>query len=397
MSLILSLALADLRRDWLQVLCNIAMIVGVVLPLLVILAVRNGLSEALLGDLQSNSRVLQLETQGNDAIAPGQAEALMNWPEVAFAVPKTRSQSDYLRARKVGERVIADALAITTASGDPLLSGLQAPGVGQVAVSDVLAQRLALTQGDRVDLVTDAQNRPRQLTLRVEVVAIVPTSRLEGRAVLAPVSMLDQVEAFYDGYALPEHGIEEGLPLSERTTQFEGLRVHARHLADVPGLAARLASELNRNIRSEGRQIEVTLLLLRNVGRAVGLIASVALTGLAAALAFALWAQVGRKRQVFATLTLMGIPPRQLMVFPLFQSVLTMAAALAVALSCYLGAAAVADMLFSGMTSGKVTSLSVTDLLVVLGGGLVLALVAAQLALRAVLKVETATVLREIS
>lgn len=395
MKLMFALAMADLRREWLHLFCNVAMIVGVVLPLLVILGVRNGIADNLLADLSSNPEILKLETQGNDTVTPDDLNSVQAWPEVAFAVLKTRSQSDFLRIRKTGEKVIEDAIAMTTADGDPLLAGVVAPVPGEVAVSTVLASRLELTVGDSIDMVTDAKDRARQLALSARVVAVTPASSLDGRAVLGPVAVMDRIEAFYDGYALPEFGIEAGVDLTERQTQFEGIRVHAVELAAVPALAQRLSETLNRNIRSEAKTIAVTLLLLRNAGRAFGLIATVALAGLSAALAFAFWAQIARKRRVIGTLSLMGLAPRRLALFPVFQAMVTMAAALAISLLFYVAAAAVAELLFSDLSGGRVTTLGWRDLAITVIGGLVLALITVSLAVRRVLALDTATLLRE--
>ena len=107
---------------------------------------------------------------------------------------------------------------------------------------------------DVLDVITQAEDRPRQLRLPLTVSAVLPESGVSGRAVLARIDVLDLVEAFYDAYALPDHGITQGRPLSSRQAEFEGLRVYAANLEALAPLQNRI--ETTFDVRTEARTAE---------------------------------------------------------------------------------------------------------------------------------------------
>ena len=207
MKLVFSLAMRDLFYQKIHLICNVAVIAGVLVPLLVLFGVKNGVYDALIGRLLSDPRTLQIDTLGNENFGPAEAAQIDAWDESGFVTLKTRSVFDYVNVRAEGGRERREALLVPSGTGDPNLSdGLQI-GAGDAAISANLANQLNLQTGDRVQIVTQAEDRPRQLLQTLNVVEVLPEGRASGRSVLAPIDVLDLVEAFYDGYALPEFGI----------------------------------------------------------------------------------------------------------------------------------------------------------------------------------------------
>ncbi|ABV92647.1 protein of unknown function DUF214 [Dinoroseobacter shibae DFL 12 = DSM 16493] len=396
MKLLASLALKDLLRERMQLLCNVAVLAGVLVPLLVLLGVKNGVYDALIGRLLSDPAALQIDTSGNQSFRAEDAEEVRGWPEAGFVTLKTRSLFDFVNVREVGGRGKRDAILVPSGTGDPTLDG-RTLGPGEAILSAGLAEQLSLAAGAEIQVITQASDRPRQLALPLTVVAVLPPERLAGRAVLTDIAVLDLVEAFYDAYALPEYGIAQGRDMAERVADFEGMRVFARDLTLLAPLQTRI--EQRFNIRTEARTAEVAgvLNLGRNLDLALVLTASVASIGLAAALVFGFWSEVARKRRVLATLALMGLPAASLWVFPVIQALACGLIGLAVSFGLFLGAARVAEALFAGgMPEGqRLVTLSLVEVGIICAGVLVFVTATALFAARAAARADPASVLRE--
>ncbi|MEM1351865.1 MAG: ABC transporter permease [Pseudomonadota bacterium] len=396
MTLVARLALRDLLFHRVQLLCMVAVLSGVLVPLLVLFGVKNGVYDALIGDLLANPRNLQIDTSGNALFTTDDADLVRGWPESGFVTLKTRSQFDFVNVRLEGGREKRDAILIASGAGDPNLPDQLDLPDGAAVVSAQLAAQLGITTGDRIDVITQAEDRPRQMRLPLDVVAVLPQSAVQGRAILTGIGTLDLVEAFYDAYALPEHGIVDGKPMSERRAEFEGLRAYAARLEHLAPLQTRIETEFGINTEARTAQVESVLQLGRNLNRALLLTAGVASVGLAAALVFGFWAEVQRKRQVLAVLSLMGLAGGRLWVFPLVQSAVTAVLALIVSFLLLAGAAQIAEQLFSEsgadagvmrLSAGQIASISLFVLAFVMASAL--------FAARAALHADPATVLRE--
>ncbi len=395
MSLVLHLALRNLLRDRVQLICNVAVIVGVLVPLMVLFGVKNGVYDALIGRLLSDPANLQIDTSGNSAFSPADAAEVAGWEESGFVTLKTRSLFDFVNVRPKGGSTLRDAVVVPSGTGDPNLPrGLELQP-DEAAISEQLARQLGLAVGDGFLMATQA-DRPRQLVFDLKVAAVVPAETLGGRAVLTGIDKLDLIEAFYDGFALPEHGITEGRPLASRVPAFEGLRVYARRLEDLAPLQNRIETRFGISTDARTREVEATLNLGRNLDLALLLTASVASIGLAAALIFGFWGEVARKRQVMATLALMGIGGDRLTLFPIVQALVCAVFALIVSFAIFAAAAAVVEHMFrGGLANGALVHLSAMHALAIIALVLLFVTLSALFAARAAQRVDPAIALRE--
>lgn len=318
------LALRDLWRERVFFLCNLVVMVGVLVRLLVLIGVKNGVYQALVGQFPANPATLQIDTRGNAALTEADIAPLRAWPEVAFVVPRTRSQFDDVTLQaQPGGPILRAALLLPTGAGDPNLP----PGLvlqeDDIALSDLVARQVQVQPGDRVTLVTLAQGRPHQLILSRQVRLILPAATIAGRSLLAPYSVLDLVEAFYDAYALPDHGVPEGRDQALRVPRYEGLRLYARHLSPLGALQARVGQALGLATSARTREVEAVRGLGRNLDIAMAPTAALAALGLAAALIFAFWSDVTRKRHSLAVLAILGLGSRRQALLPPLQAALT--------------------------------------------------------------------------
>lgn len=395
--LIVALAWRDLLRDRLFLVCNVAVMVGVLVPLLLLVGVKNGVYRALIGELLSDPASLQIDTAGNATLTPADLSRLDGWPEIAFLTPRVRGQFDYVNVRAAGGRRTRPALLLPSGPGDPTLP----PGVGvvpgAVAVSAGLAAQLDLAPGARLHLVSQAENRPRQLVVAVTVAAVLPERAVSGRAVLAPFETLDLFEAFYDSYALPGHGIADGRDLADRVPVYAGVRLYARRLEDLAALQARVETVLGIATTARTREVAGVLGLGRKLDLALALTAALAALGMGAALVFGFWSDVSRKRTMLAGLALLGLPARQLALIPMLQALVTAALGLALSFAVYLAVAPVAAVLFGqGLAEGApLTVLPAAQAAMICAAVLGLVLAAAGLAAWSVQRLDPARALRE--
>ena len=395
--LILQLAWRDLIRDRFFLLCNVAIMVGILVPLLVLFGVKNGVYSALIGEMLADPANLQIDSQGNAAFTDSDIAPIRHWPEVAFMTPKVRSQFDFMNVRAKGGRRITQALMIPSGAGDPTLPpGLSLSGA-QVAVSAQLAQQLDLAAGTELQLISQAEDRPRQLVLAAQVAAVLPERATAGRAVLAPFATLDLIEAYYDAYSLPDHGITGSRDLSQRVPAYEGVRIYARRLEDLAALQARLETTLGVASSARTREVEALLGLGRKLDLALGLTSALAALGLGAALVLGFWSDVARKKVVLAGISLLGMPTGTLALFPMVQAMLTAAFGLVLSFVLYALAGQAAAALFGqGLPEGAALAvISPGQGLAISAAVLALVLAAAGVAARRVLRLDPASVLRE--
>lgn len=397
MGLTISLALRALLLDRIHLICNIAILAGVLVPLLVVFGVKNGVYDALIGRLMSNPATLQIDTSGNAAFTSADAEEVRGWAETGFVTLKTRSIFDFVNVRAEGGRGKRDALLIPSGTGDPTLPKGLTLREGQAVISAAVADQLGLTPGDVIHVFTQASERPRQLLLPLSVTAVLPADRMGGRAVLTPIAALDLVEAFYDGYALPDHGIFEGRALSDRVAGFEGMRVFARDLHQLAALQNRIETRFGISTEARTREVETVLNLGRNLNLALSLTATVAGIGLAAALIFGFWGEVARKRHMLAVLALMGIGGRRLWLFPVVQALISAALGLMVSFGLFYVAGFAAETLFAtGLAEdGGLVRMSLLEAAVIIAAVLGFVTAASVFAARAAARVDPAQVLRE--
>ena len=395
--LVVGLAFRDLLRERIFLVCNAAVLAGVLVPLLVLFGVKNGIYDALIGRLLNNPSTLLIETSGNSAFTEENVLEVQSWDQTEYVTAKTRQMFESVNVQRNGEMGISDAVLVSSGTGDPTLPAGLELDTWDVAIDSNLARQRQIAAGDSVRIFTQAEGRPRQLMLPLNVVVVLPDERAQGRSIFANIEVLELVEAFLDGYALPEHNITEGEDLSTRTPVFSGLRVFARDINELAELRSRIEQEFAIKTRSEVAQVSRVIALGDNFDLALQLTASVAGVGLASALIFGFWREVVRKEHTLAALALMGIGPNRLWIFPVTQAVLSGIAGLALSFALFFVASVVAERLFeTGLVdNGNLVSLTFAQAATI--SGLVLAFVAltSYFAARRAAKVDPAEVLRE--
>ncbi|WP_029011319.1 hypothetical protein [Azospirillum halopraeferens] len=391
-------ALTDLLNERVHLACAMAMIMGVMVPLMILLGVKTGVFAALMDDLRADRDILRITIPGDHPFSIADADEVRGWPETGFVVVNTRSIARRLNVKRQDGNRMRGVSLVPTGPADPLLpSGQRLTGL-DVAASAGLAAQLGLEPGHRlVSVIGRGDPVNERLTISLTVAAVLPRVALEGEALLMDPETMDGIEAFYDGYALPQWGLGTGRPLHERVVEYESLRLYARDLHDVAVLEARLRDRFDIPANSRAAHVAGLLRLGRNLDLALSLVASAALGGLFAALLSSFWGVVQRKRLMLATLGLVGVTPMGLAAVPVVQAAATALAGAAASLIMFALFATVAEALFADAlpAGASVIRMPAGTLVMLTLGVVLLAVSAAFVAARAAAHIDPAIVIRE--
>lgn len=364
------LLIADLRGEWPIAVAQIIVITAVLTPLLVLSGLREGVIGTLIGRLDRDPAmrlITPVATGANRFDAAWFAEVAA-WPEVAFVIPSTRliaGQIDLFRpedgtaapaangnaapaaGKKAGE---LRATLVPTAPGDPV-TGPDAAAVatpGGVVLSAKAADRLGVAAGDRltayVERVRGGRTEPLAAPLRVAAVLAAQTDG--GTTVYASLPLVEAVQDFRDGKAVPALGAAQGDPAGA-VADYPLFRLYARSIRSVRAVADALEA---RGVTVATRQGEIaSALSLDRSLRAVLLIVSLlSIAGYIVAVTAGQWGNLRRKRRDLAILNLAGYGTGWMVAFPVAQAAVLAGIGSLVAVAGFLAAAAAINTLFQG-------------------------------------------------
>jgi putative ABC transport system permease protein len=400
---IVRLAWADLRHDWLVTACQLVLVAAVVAPLLLLFALKTGVAEALVAELERDPETLRLRPVGSYRLGPDFFEALGRRPETGFLLPATRPIAAQIYLRKAEEArgaALLDAQMIPTALGDPLAEGgpVLAEGHAAIALSAKAARELGAGAGERLigRIERSRDGIPEAVEVSLLVSRVLP-ERLDGGATAyVDLALLIASERYRDGFAVPVLGAVGDRPWSEMR-EFASFRLYARELRDVASLAEHLRAQ-GIEVNTEAAQIEAVLALDRNLDAVLWTVVAVAGMGLLGALLAAMVAGVERKRRSLAALSLLGCERRWLFFLPIAQAAMIAAAGAMAALALYAGAAALVNAYFgpTGAAGLAAARLDLAQIAAASGFAVLVPLLPAFAAARKVVQIEPAEALREI-
>ncbi len=215
-SLLPELAAADLRHEWILTLCLVIAVAAVVAPLLVLMGLKHGTIQTLRRQL--------VEHPGYREIRPAQTQEYDDaWfrrmaadPAVAFLLPTILPVSSVIQVQgRDGRYRLLDL--VPTAAGDPLLeeSGVPVPGEGRCVLTAAAARRLGAGPGDRlrVRAIRRRGGRTEYGTALLEVAGVLPETAGTLPRLYAPLPLVQAVERFKQGFAVPALGWEGDVPV----------------------------------------------------------------------------------------------------------------------------------------------------------------------------------------
>ena len=392
--LIANLSLRSLLHRRLEFFCYAALIMGVVIPLLAVLGAKNGISDGLIAQLTERAGLLDIHTTGNDLVTEEGLAQVAALDGVVFATFLVRSGNDFLIADSTTSNGFPNVRLRVTGQGDPTLQGITAPQGQQAVISSELAKRLNIGAGDSFHASTGNDGRIRHALATMAVKDVLPPEALPGIAMLVSRDFTEKLEAYGDGYAVPEFGITEGLDLVTREPSFKGVRVTVAELSDVPRVDAAIGTLLNRNTRSEAAAVQSMLVTKGYLDRAFQMIAVVGLLGVLAALTAAQVNGVTQQRRGLATLVLLGSSRKDIALFPVLPALVTVLVGLVLSLIGY-GVLGQLAGFVGGADAPVVLRLRPGDVAALFLVSLLVASVACLFAIRKLLSVDPAVILRD--
>ncbi|SMD02286.1 putative ABC transport system permease protein [Desulfocicer vacuolatum DSM 3385] len=239
--LVPGLALADLKHEWILSICLFLAVAAVVGPLLLLFGLKNGTMETLRSRLLQDPRNREIRPMVSRSFTPQWLNALKDDPKVLFLVPTTRSISASVELKSNTDKLILEARP--SAVGDPLLIENKAapPGDGQCVLSAEAARKLGAGAGDEIEL---SVKRLKGSRFELGRTPLTVSGVLDPRATTRDVvyfslGLLENIEGFKDGQAVPALGWKGAVPLAQPV--FDGV-VLGLDMPMDPVLKVRLTS-----------------------------------------------------------------------------------------------------------------------------------------------------------
>ena len=388
---LLRLALADLRRDGLLSGCSMLMLAASLAPLLTLFGLEHGVIGTMIErqDKDPAMRLIVPEVTGAHRFDAGWFERVARWPEVAFVLPATRSIAglvDLVPAAGDGTRTPVRASVLPTAAGDPVTEGFgadrlhqpgnaagaasaananaanaetsgnagnsangrsAATGPAGIILSAGAARKLGAVPGQRLDILISRSRGgvSEPATAAAEVRGVLPVERYAGDAGFVASSLVEAIQAYRDGHAVPALGWAGDAPASA-IDSYPLFRLYTRSIRDVATVSARLQAMDITPFTREG-DIATTLGLQRNLIAVLLIVSALAALGFTVAMVALQIATVRRKRREYAILQLVGYGRGWLLALPCVEAMLLAAGGIALALLLYAAAAAGINLHFA--------------------------------------------------
>jgi len=430
------LACKDYWHESLLSLCAVLGLAAIVTPLLILYGVKFGVVETLNQRLLQDPLNLEISPVSSGRYTAAWLEQLRQRPDVAFVLPRTRSIAATIFLRPAGDTQARD-LPVSlepTASGDPLLLryGITPPAATQPVAASPLAPAVPDTSGNSpegqlapIDMVLSATAAGKtglhtgslalglaerrlagvvqQAEVLLRVAAVLPLAAQARDVALVPLFLLEAVEDFRDGRAVPE--LERwperpqwtGEARPDEARLYPGFRLYANALDRVEGLRTAFAAQ-GIEVHTRAAEIAQVVSLSRALDSIFALICAAAAAGFLASTGSSALAAVARKERTLGLLRLTGFGTLPLLLFPLAQALLTAVLGTALAALAYGLAALLINHLFAAHLDSmeQICRLEILHFALALGLTTLLSLLAALApALRAA-RVEPSEVIRDV-
>ena len=385
------LALSDMRHDA-GLFTGVALTVTAVLaPLLVLLGLKTGVIEHLLGGLRADPATREIVLRGHMPLPPEWFETMRRRPDVAFVAPRMRQLAQPVDVGLAANPIRGtNADFVVSAPDDPVL-GRTAAGIaeGSVVLSQRLAQIGGFKVGDEITVwaIRRATTGNQRIDARAKVAGIAPPAATQNAVVYGPLAMAASLEAFQ----------ERDSGQSQAPAHiFPSFRLYARDITDVATLERDLLAQ-SMEVRTEVGRIGWTLSIDRNLTTLFAVLTGCGAAGVAVTLAVSLWGNVARKRRALSLLRLLGLPAWALVVFPLVQGGLVAAFGSLLGAGVALAVGAIINGAYgvAYLEGSELCVIAPIHILATVLSAIVLALLASLVAVRPVLRIAPSEGMRE--
>lgn len=205
--MVLRLARADLMHEWVLTMCLVLAVAAVLSPLLLLFGLKFGTIETLRHRLIEDPRNREIRPMTSRSYSLDWLEQMAKRSDVAFIIPNTRTLSAAVDAAKPGGKSVALDV-VPTAPGDPLIAenGASVPGEGQCVLSQLAAEAMAAKPGDEIEITAKRLRGARyeKAQVKLKLVGVLDARATALKAIYMPLDLLEAVEKYKDGQAVPE-------------------------------------------------------------------------------------------------------------------------------------------------------------------------------------------------
>jgi putative ABC transport system permease protein len=375
---IVRLSLRDYIHERLLTVCAVMGLAAVLAPLLVLFGVKSGIINTMVDRLVSDPRNLEISPVGSGRYGNEWFAAQAGLPEVAFIIPQTRSIAANMILYKNGNKVPAENTTV-------VLSASTARKLN-VSVGDTIIGRVG----------RNVHGRKEQVSVNLTVTALLPIEAFSRDAAFVRLKLLEATEDYRDGFGsslFDWHG--KIRPAGPR--EYPSFRLYARSIYDVAILREKLTSQ-GLEIYTRTEEIEVVRSLDRSFSLIFRLISIVAVCGYFASMASNILANVNRKSRHLGVIRLIGFSTKNIIWFPITQSMATSILGTGLAACLYWISAIIINQLFARyLAEGEyVCRLAPVHLMFAFMLTLCLAILASGYAAFRVAKIEPSKVIRDV-
>jgi putative ABC transport system permease protein len=402
--LILRLALGDWLDEWPSSMCLAIGVAAASAPLLLLLAIRTGVVAQLRAELDRFPSSRELVSTGQPVVEWKLVREIAAREDVAFVSPQTRLLAANAVVSAGDANVAVDI--VPSGPGDPLAPGLRPGGI---VLSDGAARGLmgrgltgsglTVRPGYRVvfkvnRIGLDGRQAVAMLPLRLD--GIIDPRAAGRRIALVDTGLVVATEIYRERPDVADLATALALARADMPNRrYSGLRLYARSVDDVAALRTRL---LRAGIDTESRIEEIRLVKRLDTGLStiILVIAVVSGLGLSLSLAAAQWGWVERRRADLSYLRLIGFAPADIALLPVVLGQMVVLVGLGLAVLLGFAGQQVVNRLFAGQLASlsEISRISGSDIAIVAGLSVIVALLASVAASLAVARISPAAALR---
>jgi putative ABC transport system permease protein len=214
--IVFRLSVKDLWHEWILTLCLVLAISAVLSPLLLLFGLKYGIIEWGREYLTQDPRYREIRPLTSKSFNKEWFNNIENRNDVAFIMPMTRQISATIKASIKGKKGEEELNIIPTSDNDPLLleNGAKIPQKDECVLTQAAAEALKAKEGDKV-LVKASRIIGSQYeygTTELTVAGILPIRASELSSMYVQLPILEAVERYKDGQAVPELGWSGSTP-----------------------------------------------------------------------------------------------------------------------------------------------------------------------------------------
>lgn len=279
-------------------------IMSVLTPLMLIWSMKVGFVSGLMNELRSAPSNLELRLRGDYVLNAEKVAQIRALPGIGFVIPTARLLATRAFASLEGGARQTPVSLMPTGPGDPLTQEGGRIDAGTALVSQTLAEKLNLSAGSLVEVSNFRRDQAESLRIRLRVLDRVQGEGVGGQWLFVAPELVQAVEAFIDGYAVPQYHIE-GKPPADRPPIYSSARLYARSIEEVQRVEQGLEA-LGFVVESNAARINSVLKLDRILNAVVAVMGMILVMGLGLSVWAGLAAILEQLRRHIALLSLMG-------------------------------------------------------------------------------------------